>query len=70
MSMPASTSNGPGSWIPVAVSMLIAEMVTMREGGSSLMAIRNAIRRQGHRISQETVRRVCERHAATAEAAE
>jgi len=54
----------------LAEQAAIAEMVTMREGGSSLMAIRNAIRRQGHRISQETVRRVCERHAATAEAAE
>lgn len=47
----------------------IAEIVALRDGGSSLMAIRDAIRGRGHRISHETVRQIIERHAATAGAA-
>jgi DNA invertase Pin-like site-specific DNA recombinase len=42
----------------------LADIVAMRQAGGSLMAIRDAMRARGHRISHQLVANVCARHEA------
>jgi len=59
-----------GKLAPVSAEQAaIAMMMTMRQGGSTLMSIRDAVRNQGFRISHQTVARVIGRHSAGAGAA-
>jgi DNA invertase Pin-like site-specific DNA recombinase len=64
-------ANGHGrarELVPDAVEQAaIADIIAMRAEGKSLMAIRDAMRARGHRISHNLVANVCARHAAAGE---
>jgi putative DNA-invertase from lambdoid prophage Rac len=65
---------GPGrarSLVPdLAEQQAILDIVAMRDAGMTLMAIRDTLRGQGHRISHQSVANIIERQCQLAEAAE
>jgi DNA invertase Pin-like site-specific DNA recombinase len=66
--------SGPGrarSLVPdLTEQAAILDIVAMRDAGMTLMAIRDSMRAQGHRISHQSVANIVQRQQLVAEAAE